>query len=114
MLRRYALYLNVPDPRVGHWTTAHLGNFATIERALRRSEEVLAKHPSVETRARAERWPYFCSLYDRKAARGYRAGRGDGRKRGAEVLVRLTDTDNARLEAQRTIVPSVGELGWTP
>ena len=105
MIKRYRLVLNVPDPREGCWRPVEIGAFRTIESALRRSARVLAKHVHEVTRHRcsSDRWSYTCSLYDAKAPT--RDGRG--------VMVRRA-ADDRRLEAPERIVPSVGELGWTP
>jgi hypothetical protein len=105
MIARYRLVLNVPDRRYGCRRPVSLGAFRTVERALRRAERVLARHPSVETRWLSERWPFDCSLYDAK---------GPTLPNGRGVLVRLTDAEQSRLDAPIVLVPSVGELGWTP
>lgn len=108
MTRRYLLVLYIPDRNAGAWRAAPLGRFRTIERALRRSEAVLRRHPSVETRSGPrDRFGYFCSLHDTKQrihARGV-----------VLPLAKLASQDDAdRLAAPVELVASVGELGWTP
>ena len=108
MIRRYRLVLNVPNSQHGTWTPVHVGSYRNRERALRAAERILAKHPTEETRYSRERFPWSCSLYDAK--------RGTCGTRGRGVLAYSWDdaASAARLEAPIYVVPSVGELGWTP
>lgn len=106
MKGRFALVLNVPDAVRGTWRAEPIGRFRSLERALRRAERLLSRHPVSETRFARERFPFSCSLYDAK--RSWVGPRGRG------VLVPLSPAQSARLEAPVSIVLSVGELGWTP
>lgn len=69
MIKRYRLVLNVPNRRAGGWSAVvEVGRFRKVETALRAAERILARHPTEETRARCERWPWSASLYDTKGA----------------------------------------------
>ena len=108
MIRRYRVVLNVPNRFTGTISAVHIGSYRNVESALRRAESVLAKHPTTETRWSKERFPYHCSLYDAK---------GGTMPNGRGILVRRVyqdDSQNERLWAPVCIVPSVGELGYTP
>lgn len=113
MIKRYRLVLNVPKPQLGYHACVNVGSFRTVERALRAAERILSKHVQVETRySHRSAWTYHCSLYDAKDVSVVTRG---PHPRG--VLAReayLTDAQASRLWPQETIVPSVGELGWTP
>ena len=91
MLNRYTVLLAVPSKYYGNWTLHTVGCYKTRESAVNRANHVLAKHPTVETRAKRERFPYGCEIVDRKT--------------GKTVDI---------IEAPIHIVPSVGELGYTP
>ena len=104
MIRRYRVVLNVPT-RHGYWTPTDVGSRRTVEKALRLAERVLAGHAREETRYHSPFRGFDCTIYDAK---------GPKMPNGRGILVRLTDEQSERTEAPVRIVPSVGELGWTP
>jgi hypothetical protein len=89
-IRRYEAVLWVP--RCGAWHPHTVGRYRTRGRAHARVVSVLESHVTTVTRARGERFPYY----------------GDVRDSRDWALCGET------IDAPVRIVPSVGELGWTP
>jgi hypothetical protein len=94
MICRYTVLLDVPHG--GFWRPVSIGCYRTLERAIRRAEAVLAKHPSEETRNGPRSMGFFCEVWDER--------------KGATL--RLNEETALRLSAPRVLVPSVGELGY--
>lgn len=91
-MNRYEVILSVPKPDKGCWHLVSLGRFKTKESAINRAVKVLSKHPTVETYSKRERWTWDCTVRDRKTN---------------TIVVEY-------VSSPVEIVPSVGELGWTP
>lgn len=90
MINRYEAVLYVRRVGGGYQTGRHVGDYKTRASAGRAAMKALRRHPSQETRAGSrERYPAYVEILDRKTGRKV-----------------------AEVEAERVLVPSVGELGY--
>lgn len=81
-------------------------SFRSVESALRQCEAWLAKHTVTTTRANYHR--------DVRRARAHCRVADLKMDREGKILAKMAYNGLGRLDVRVNIVPSVGELGWTP
>jgi hypothetical protein len=89
MGKPYRVELWIPDPFANGWTLTRSERRRTLVGASSRAAELVAKHPITRTR-------YI------------------GPSRSRFVSIKRDGREVASAEPREFIVPSVGELGWTP